>query len=131
MTNGVRIIEPIESHVTDRDIFLGLLDAFGASVSSMPRNYESHAYSDNWEYFDPEEVEDPEALPEHWKKVYKMHNRPEMRDCRDLKFRYVHTPEDILPAYPRVPCKGIFCLESNKVSWDAITAKDLIHINVD
>lgn len=130
MNNGIKTIKPIESHVTDRDIFLGLLDAFGASVSSMPRNYKSRAYSDRWEYFDPEQVEDPEALPEYWKKVYKMHNRKEARDARDLKYRYVHTPTEIIPKHPRVPCKGIFRINNNEIHWDAITAEDLIHIRL-
>jgi len=127
--NGVEKIKPFaKGNVKRKDLIFGLMSLLGASVSSMPKGYESRAYSSNWELFDPEKVEHPEELPRHWKAVYEVHNKPEMKDCRQMRYRYVHVPVDILPHYPRVPCRGIFCLVNNEIKGSEVTAEDLIHI---
>jgi len=77
--------------------------------------------------FDPEQVENPDTLPDYWKMVWEMHNKPDMGDCRSLRYRYVHIPRDILPRYPRVPCKGLFQLDRD-VDIDNLKETDLIHI---
>ena len=129
MINGIREIEPFSiGNITNIDIFLGLFDLAGCSVSSMPRDYKSFAYSNKWELFDPRKVRNFEHLPEYWKKVFIEHYKPERKDCVDLKYRYVHIPVDILPQYPRVPCKGIFVLTNNSIKDNEIKADDLIHI---
>lgn len=129
MNNGITKIKPIESKVTKGDFACALLKDLGCRVSNMPDKVEgSISYSNNWEYFNPERVIDPESLPYHWKMVFDSHNKPEMKDCRDFKYRYVHCSDEIIPHYPRVPCKGIFCLFSNAVRWNNIKANDLIHI---
>lgn len=131
MENGVKVIRPItDSRITQRDLLFALFkDLGGCSVSNMPDEVEGNkSYSDNWEYFNPTEVEDATVLPEYWRIVYNLHNRKDMKDCRDLHYRYIHCPIDIMPRYPRVPCKGIFCLCNNNIKWNAITSEDLIHI---
>ena len=130
MDNGVVIIKQIKLTLpTKRDILCAMLSMAGCKVSSIPNKVEGNeSYSDEWEYFNPERVEEPSVLPEHWKMVYEFHNQPDMRDCRELRYRYVHCPEEILPQYPRVPCKGIFCLVDRWVRWNSIQEKNLIHI---
>lgn len=130
MNNGITIIKPIkDSQISTSDLRRALLKDLGCSISGMPNEVEGNiAYSNKWEYFNPRKVTDPEALPEHWKMVFDFHNKPEMRDCRELKYRYVHCPTEILPQYPRVDCKGIFGLCDNSVRWNKIAAYDLIHI---
>lgn len=128
--NGIMEIKLKGKHVEflQRDWFDLAFKSLGASVSGMPDNYESHIETNKTELFDPEMVEQPCNLPLYWLKVYRKHNEPEMRDCVRLRYRYVHVPFDIVPQYPRVPCKGIFCLDSHKVRFDQITIKDLIHV---
>jgi hypothetical protein len=128
--NGITYIDPIEtSEITNQDLIFALLvDICGVHISSIPNSIEGNiSYTNDWEYFDPKEVESPELLPDHWAKVYEMHNRPEMHDCILLDYKYIHSPTEILPRYPRVSCKGIFCISSNK-SLTEITGDDLIHI---
>ena len=85
-------------------------------------------YTDKCELFDPRKVKYPANLPDYWKMVYDNHNKPEMRDCRDLAYRYVYVPFLIMPQHPRVLCKGIFCLTDRSIRSDRIKAEDLVHI---
>ena len=135
--NGIEIIPPILSDSLGiRDVLFGaILDLSGASVSSIPKEYlkekekvGSLKWSNDWELLDPEKVSVPEELPDYWKKVYFAHNREDMKDCRELKYRYVHTPEDILPRWPRIPCKGVFCLVDSSLKIEKVTGFDLIHL---
>lgn len=114
--------------LTQEDIMSMCFLALGASVSNMPANYHSRTETDKLELFDPERVTNPEELPEYWRKVWALHNQPGRRACVDFRYRYVHVPFNILPQFPRVPCKGIFCLDSRKVSLHNIAADDLIHV---
>jgi len=111
MHNGVLEIEPINEqfHLTNDDIFRGLMKMVGASVSSMP-NIVCEAYNNRWEVFDPEYVRDAASLPTPWAEIFALHNEPNRKACRDLAYRYLHSPVDILPQYPRLPCKGVFCI---------------------
>jgi len=127
--NGIEKIEPFGlGNVTKQDIICAILSDLGVSISSRPRNYKSKAYSSDWELFDPEKVEEPDELPEYWRRIYDLHNSPQWRDCRELKFRYVHVPVNILPGYPRIYCKGIFCLEDSEIKADEIKAEYLTYI---
>jgi len=128
--NGIRMMKPLKDvgNITKVDILSALLVRAGVRVSSMPPNLEEFTYTSNWEFFNPEKVKDPDDLPDYWGMVFDMHNRPDMKDCRDLKYRYVHTPERILPQFPRVLCRGIFCLTNKNVKFKEITADDLIYI---
>lgn len=129
--NGVAVIKPfVGRNPTKFDWLLAMLDWAGVKVSSMPRGYSEKckSYSESWEVFDPTQVEDVDSLPEIWKKVYRIHNEPSRRDCVNLAYRYVHTPVDILPQYPRVPCKGIFVITDKELDLEKLTADDLIHI---
>lgn len=131
MSKAVIKLNPFDiGTVTERDLLMGLLVEFGGCrVSSMPDLKKSIAYVSEWEYFDPEKVTDPDKLPDHWAMVYEMHNRPDMKDCRDLHYKYVHVPIEILAEYPRVPVKGIFCLATNTEKKPSeIQAEDLIWI---
>ena len=130
MNNGLEIIEPfnIVPKLVRSDFLLGILDAVGCSISSMPRNYTSMSYSDKWEFLDPELVEDESLLPEYWRKILALHNAPDRRDCVVLRYRYIHVPVEILPQYPRVPCKGIFVITDNSKKVEELTMDDLIHI---
>jgi len=127
--NGIASIPPLAFQgLTEETLILAMFDTLGCSVSSMPRNYESKVYSDKWEVFDPEKVTNVDALPPHWKEVYKLHTAPDRTDCVLYRYRYVHTPRDILPQYPRVPCKGIFCISDDKIDINKLTERDLIHV---
>lgn len=130
MTKAVIKLKPFNiGKVTELDLAFGMLDLLGCSISSMPRGLKSIAYTNNWEYFDPEKVINPENLPDHWKIVYDLHMRPDMKDCRDLHYKYVHVPVEILAEYPRVPVRGIFCLATNtEKKPNEIQAEDLIWI---
>jgi len=130
MMNGTRMMKPLKDvgTVTTRDLLSALLVEAGVKVSGMPSNLEEFVYTPNWEFFNPEKVKDSSDLPSHWRMVFDMHNRPDMKDCRDLKYRYVHTPEHILPQFPRLLCKGIFCLTDKNVKFKDIIANDLIYI---
>jgi len=123
-------LQPFDSDdITTRDMLGALLSDVGCSVSNMPRKTECVVYTNKWEYFDPDKVEDIEDLPEYWEMVYEMHNRPEMGDCRSLHYKYVHIPVEIICQYPRVPVKGMFCLSYNvDKKPDEIRASDLIWI---
>ena len=127
---AIREIKPVK----DRDIapkdILALLQNLGVSCSgySEEDTKGSVAYSDRWELFDPEKVRKGDELPLPWDKVYEIHNRPNMKDCRDLRYRYVHAPEEILCAYPYLPVKGVFVLDSRKVRSDRIRGEDLVFI---
>jgi len=116
---------------TVRDMVMALLVDAGCHVSSMPSEVEGNvSFTSEWELFDPEKVrkDNVDDLPPHWRMVYDMHMRPGMGDCRELRYRYVHAPEDIFPSYPKVFCRGIFCLDSRKVRSDRISSRNLIHI---
>ena len=127
--NGVTELDGIpSSKVESIDLLLGMMSDLGASVPSMPANLEFVTYTDKYELMDPEQVENPEDLPPYWKVVYDVHNLPEMRDCRYLGYRYVHSPQEIMCRYPRVPCKGMFVITNRNVSVDEITGDDLIWI---
>ena len=130
MSKAVIKLKPFNiGKVTKLDLAFGMLDLLGCSISSMPRGLKSISYTNNWEYFNPEKVTNPEDLPDHWKIVYDLHMRPDMKDCRDLHYKYVHVPVEILAQYPRVPAKGIFCLATNtEKEPDKIQAEDLIWI---
>lgn len=130
MTKAVIKLKPFNiGKVTKLDLAFGMLDMLGCTISSMPHIKESTAYSSNWEYFDPVKVTDVNELPDYWKMVYDVHMRPDMKDCRDLHYKYVHVPVEILAEYPRVPVKGIFCLATNTDKKpDEIQAEDLIWI---
>ena len=128
----IKEIKPIESDtVVMRDLLFALIKECGARVSSMPDEIEGQTvYSDRYELFDPEKVRtvDIPNLPEPWNQAYAIHMRPDMRDCRTLRYRYIHVPEKILANYPRLPCKGIFGLTERRVRANQIKAKDLIFI---
>jgi len=128
--NGVRQIQLQEEvpKLTQHDKINLCFTMLGASVSSMPRNYRSRTETDKLELFDPEKVVDSKKLSSYWRKIWELHNQPERRDCVKLRYRYVHVPHNILPQYPRVPCKGVFCLTSREVKWYNITPNNLIHI---
>ena len=130
MTNGLKIIKPFNTvpTLTRTDILLGLFDACGAKVSSMPRNYTSMSYSDKWEFLDPEQVKDESMLPEYWRKILALHNASDRKDCVTLRYRYIHVPVEILPQYPRVLCKGIFVITDRSKEIEDLTPDDLIHI---
>ena len=129
---AIKEIKPIQSDVPIKgDIILALMTACGASISSMSDEIEGQiTYSDRYELFDPEKVRqhDIPNLHEPWDKVYKLHMQPNVRDCRIFRYRYVYVPKEILPEYPRVPCKGIFGLTDRKVKANQIKSKDLIFI---
>jgi hypothetical protein len=126
MKNGIMEIEPLKFDGLKRQDLVSLLFTIaGAKCSDMPADYQSKSYSNKWELFDPEKVDNPKDLPDYWKMVYDMHNRLDMKDCKDLRYRYVHTPEKILPRYPRVPCQGIFQLDRDTID---IRETSLIHI---
>ncbi len=127
--NGVYEINPLkDANVTEQDVLLGLLSMAGASVGGMSGE-PGKSWCSQWEGFDPEEVKDPQALPDHWYAVWAKHNAPGMGDCISLRYRYVHAPIDILPSYPKMPCKGMFCLDNREIGWDDITGENLIHID--
>ncbi len=129
--NCIKIIKVKEDEgITKRDLLSALLVHLGATVSNMPRNLSGHqeTYSDNCELFDPRKVTKSDILPDYWKMVYDMHNKPDMGDCRYFRYRYVHIPYEIIPQYPRVPCKGIFCLDSKKVRSNNIKTSNLVFI---
>jgi len=130
MKEAVIKLKPFSTgKITELDLILGLLAELGCRVSSMPNLKKSIAYSNEWEYFDPEKVTNPDELPDYWVMVYEMHNRPDMKDCRDLHYKYVHVPVEILAEYPRVPTRGIFCLATNTDKKpNEIEAEDLIWI---
>lgn len=128
--NPITKIKPFDSDdITSRDLLGALIVDCGGSVSDMPRKTEGITYTDEWEYFDPEKVIDVEDLPDYWGMVYKMHTKPDMGDCRYLRYKYVHIPIEIICQYPRAPVKGIFCLACNvDKKPDEIKANDLIWI---
>jgi hypothetical protein len=129
--NGITIIDPIiHKEVSTRDILLHCLSCAGATVSSIPKDElkGQETFSKQYELFDPEKVNEKDNLPPHWYEVYEMHNRPEMKDCRDLCYRYVHCPEEIYPYYPKVLCKGIFCLTNRNIKLNKIHEDDLTFI---
>jgi hypothetical protein len=129
--NGVEVVDPIDTGVpTVSDIANALLVGLGCSYSRMPAGYPNRRYTDQWEYFDPELVEDPDELPEHWRMIYDMHMRPDMADCRDLMYTYLHSPVDIMSAYPDYPTMGIFCV-TGRVDPKDIRRRDIVNINSD
>ena len=98
--NGITEIKPIDfGTITPVDYLDALMVGLGCSVSSMPRDYPQKDYCGRWEVFNPRKVTDPEALPDYWRMVYDMHNKPDMKDCRDLRYRYVHIPIKIMCQY--------------------------------
>jgi len=133
MINGIQEIKPIETDIpTQRDLLSALLVDLGCSVSNMPRVVAGdRIFTHRWEVFDPEEVTQPEYLPEYWRMVWDLHNAPDRKDCVSLRYRYVHCPKEILGEYPRVPCSGIFALCDRAIPRNRIKAKDLIHIGND
>ena len=133
MNNGLEIIEPfnVVPKLTRTDFLLGSFDMCGCSVSSMPKNYKSKVYTDKWEFLDPEQVKDESMLPEYWRKILALHNAPDRKDCVTLRYRYVHIPVDVLPQYPRVPCKGIFVITDREKQIYELTSDDIIHIGIE
>jgi len=130
MDKSIIKLKPFDiGKVTRQDLIEAILKELGCSISSMPDIKESKSYTSDWEYFDPDKVVGPDELPDYWRMVYDAHNKPDMRDCRELHYKYVHTLEKILPRYPRVPVRGIFCLATNtEKKPDEIRAEDLIWI---
>lgn len=129
MDNGITIIKPFDTgKITSMDFWSAMMKDCGCSVSHMPDIEESKFYSPNWEYFNPERVEEPEDLPDYWKQVFDLHNKPEMGDCVRFRYRYVHVPIKIMCRYPRIPVRGIFVLDNENVKYNQITADDLIWI---
>lgn len=128
--NCIKIIQrPKASLPSKQDLIFALMTELGAKVSSMPRHITGQkTYHDRWELFNPAKVRKYDILPEPWNKIYEMHMRKDMKDCRDLKYRYVHAPVEILPQYPRVPCKGVFCLSDRTIRSDRLKESDLIFI---
>lgn len=127
--NGLRTLKPLAYVYWRKEDNAGnAFKALGCFVSGFPADYNSEVYSNRWELFDPEKVEDPSTLTGIWEKVYEMHNRPNMKDCRDLRYRYVHVPIYILPQYPHVPCRGIFGLTDRSITISQIKSSVLIHI---
>jgi hypothetical protein len=128
--NGITRIDPIKSsEVTTRDLLFALMTECGASVSSMPTELDGdRAYTSDWELFEPEEVEEPDDLPDYWHTVYDFHFAPDRSACEELGYRYIHAPTEIMPKYPRVPCRGIFCLTDHDLSISEVTGDDLYFI---
>lgn len=109
--------------------YLGLaFKILGCKVSSFPDNYISESLINRTELFDPEKVNSKEDLPYPWNLVFEEHNRPVRGDCVRFRYRYLHLPFDIVPQYPKVPCKGIFVISDRKVKWYEIGVNDLIHL---
>lgn len=122
-------IDPIESKkVSTRHLLLGLLSHAGAVVSGVDGvDTEEENWSNDWEWFDPSLItneEEVEELPDHWYHILKNQNRT----CWSLKYRYVHSPEEIICRYPHVPIKGIFVVVNDKATKETVTADDLIHL---
>ena len=128
--NGITEIKPIKTGIVKgSDLISALLVDLGCSVSDMPRNYPSKDYCGKWEVFNPRQVVEPDDLPDYWRMVYDLHNAPQMKDCQDFGYRYVHIPIEIMCRYPRIPVKGIFCLCEPNVKIETMTGDDLININ--
>ena len=125
------VIEPIDTGLpTTGDLAEGFLLSLGVSSSHYKKNYPAGSYCDKWELMDPELVEDSAALPEYWKRIYDMHMQPNMRDCRDLRYYYIHSPVTIMCYYPTNPCAGIFCVSERKPVSE-LRRYDLVNINSD
>jgi len=130
--NGIREIKPLRiGSLSSSDLIGALLVDLGCSVSGIPRTYISKSYHTRWEIFDPEKVKDPKDLTTPWSMVWRVHHESDRIDCVRLAYRYVHTPIDIIPQYPHVPCKGIFCICHKEVKLKDLTVSDLIHIGND
>jgi len=129
--NGITIKKEIFQDIPDRTTFiLALFKDLGCHVSSMPDSYPTDLkFTNNIEIFDPEKVSNVDELPEYWKLVYQIHNKPIMRDCVDLRYRYIHVPYKIICGYPKIPCSGIFVIERYIDLRKKIHAIDLININ--
>ena len=127
MINGIQEINPIKQHFPDQELLFGILVDSGCLVSGF-LNRPSISYSEKWEIFDPSKVKDYNRLPDYWKKVYDEHFKPERKDCVELKYRYIHSPEKIIPQYPHGPCKGIFVISDKNIKIRDLTTKDLIWI---
>ena len=128
MNNGISTIGPIPSDILSAD------DMLIQAIQRLSGGGDYLAVSGSaavieWQLFDPEQVQDPSSLPEHWLKVFNLHFDPKRIDCRKLRFRYVHAPVPIIGNYPRAPRVGIFCLHMNRES--KITASDLVYIEDD
>jgi len=127
--NGVyKLKQELFSNVTKVDLLQAMMVDLGVSVSNIPKDYQSKSYTENAEVFIPERVTKRDELPEFWKMVFDLHNEPRRKDCVRFGYRYVHLPYEIIPRYPRVPCKGIFCISDSTVDLTKLTADDLIHI---
>lgn len=127
--NGILEINPVKDKELDlHNLALGLAFTIGgAHVSGYDKRI-STVFVNKWEIFDPEKVEDPSDLPEHWYKVYTTHNEPNRKACRDLKYRYLHSPKELLPDYPKTYCSGIFVITNKDTPINKITGSDLIYI---
>ena len=73
--NGITSIKPISGRkVTTEDLCLALLADAGARVGSMQIDTDGDKdYGVGWEWFNPEQVTDPENLPELWKTLFFCH----------------------------------------------------------
>lgn len=125
MNNGISTIGPIPSDILSAD------DRLIQAIQRLSGGGDYLAVSGSaavseWQLFDPEQVEDPSALPAHWTQVFNLHFDPQRIDCRKLRFRYVHSPVPLISSYPRAPRVGIFCLHMSRES--KITAADLVYI---
>lgn len=114
-----------EHHLID-----ALFKDLGFHVSSMPDDYPAELiFTNEIEIFDPEKVNEEKDLPDYWKRVYQMHNKPNMKDCVDLRYRYIHVPFKIMCQYPSIPCSGIFVIDRDIDLRKKINPSRLININ--
>lgn len=127
--NGVLTIDKVkQENIKKSDVLLDLFSLFGARVSSMPNTNCKIKLIDRLELFDPIKVTNKDSIIYPWYLVYERHNQKDMKDCRDLKYRYLHVPFEIIPSYPKVPCSGIFCITDNTLNCNKISSNDLIWI---
>lgn len=125
----IRIIKrPALNRPTAADLLSALLVEFGCKASGYDTPLGQETYHDRWELFDPELVREGDELDAPWDMVYARHMQPNMRDCRELRYRYVHCPVKIFPQYPHFPCRGIFVLCSRSTRSDRLNEGDLIFI---
>ena len=122
--NGVTVIEKpegLDGTIAPSDGAMLLLAALaGHEMQSYPATWRA---SEQWELFNPNDVELPEELPAHWHVVYKEH-------CdvggQELGYTYLHSPDPIRCRYPMMKCSGIFVRLS---ASGPIEPSNLVNIN--
>lgn len=128
MSDALQYIQPIKSDkVTTSDLCMALLSDMGCRSSSMPKKLEGNVdYSGKWEFFNPFKVtslDEYRDLPEHWQSIFRNQNR----ECWNCKYTYLHSPDDIIGSYPRIPAKGIFVITNGETDSNKIQPSNLLH----